>query len=112
MRRVSQERTIEVQLAGPDGAGQAADAIRRLAPDATDVAVSPAEAMVRFRSSLPDRALGAVLAGLVRAGVEVTQFRELPSDLEDAFLSVTRNDGMDAADAAPTAGGVGAGGRS
>ncbi|MCR4412207.1 MAG: ABC transporter ATP-binding protein [Thermoguttaceae bacterium] len=112
MRRVSQERTIEVQLAGPDGAGQAADEIRRLAPDANDVAVSPAEAMVRFRSALPDRALGEVLAGLVRAGVEVTQFRELQSDLEDAFLSVTRDDGADAADASPTANTARAGGRS
>ncbi len=118
MRRVSQERTIEVQLAAAEAAPHAAETVRRLAPDAGDVAVSAAEAAVRFRSTMGDRRLGEVLAGLIRSGVEVTQFRELQTDLEDAFLSVTREEAAEPADAeaAPAAGvavadGAGVGGR-
>ena len=32
---------------------------------------------------------------LVTAEIDVTQFREIPSDLEDAFLSVTRDSEQD-----------------
>ncbi len=92
MRRVRQQRTIEVQLASAEGLEQAAAAVRELAPEADDVAPSLAESVVRFRSAMPERRLGELLAGLVAAGVEVTQFRELHVDLEDAFLFVTHED--------------------
>ncbi len=92
MRRVRQQRTIEVQLAAAEGLEQAAAAVRDLAPEAEEVAPSLAESVVRFRSAMPERRLGELLAGLVAAGVEVTQFRELHVDLEDAFLFVTHED--------------------
>jgi ABC-2 type transport system ATP-binding protein len=46
--------------------------------------------MVRFRTSKPESELGALLAGLVGAGLKVTQFREVQTDLEDAFMTFAR----------------------
>ena len=45
------------------------------------------------------------LAALIRAEIEVSQFRELQSDLEDTFLSITRQATADAKSAALVAAG-------
>lgn len=90
MRSVSEQRTIEVLLAESTRVDQAAEVIRaHIEPDA-EISPSPSEAAVRFRTTRPERELGTLLAELVAARIDVTQFRELQSDLEDAFLSVTR----------------------
>ena len=81
MRRVTQQRRIEVQLVTAERIEQAASLVRQLASEATDVTAHPAEAVIRFRSAMPDRRLGEVLGGLVQAGTAVAQFRELQSDL-------------------------------
>jgi hypothetical protein len=60
--------------------------------DEASVVASEAEAIVRFQTDRPDEDLGEVLAQLVGAGVRVAQFRAVVSDLEDAFLTVTRSD--------------------
>ena len=49
---------------------------------------APAETMVRFSTSLSDEALAPLLSHLVQEGEAVAQFREVATDLEDAFLSV------------------------
>ena len=91
MRSVSQQRTIEVQLDSEAGLDQAAHLVRKsIEPDA-EVEESPSEAIVRFRTSKSEKELGGLLAKLVAADIEVTQFREIPTDLEDAFMSVTGN---------------------
>jgi ABC-2 type transport system ATP-binding protein len=92
MRQISQERTIEVQLAAANQAKAAMDAIRPLIEDGADLNASETEATVRFRTAKPEEELGAILTKLVQSGVRVTQFRELQTDLEEAFLSVTRAD--------------------
>lgn len=91
MHHVRQARTIEVQTASPESIPRAMEMVRHLVPDATDLAALPAEALLRFRTRLEDARLSEVLAGLVHAGVQVAQFREVACDLEEAFLSVTRN---------------------
>ena len=53
---------------------------------------SETEGLVRFDSNLSDRELAGILAGLLDKGVSVSQFREITTDLEDAFLSVTSRD--------------------
>lgn len=90
MRNVRQERTIEVQLDGPLKLEQAAQRLISHVEAPEKITTSPAEAIVRFRTEQPEDELGAVLADLVGAGLPVTQFREVQADLEDAFLSVTR----------------------
>jgi ABC-2 type transport system ATP-binding protein len=92
MRQVSQRRTMEVQLADGEQVESAARVLREaLSPD-EDVQPSPAESMIRFSTAMSEQQLGDVLARLVTHGVSVTQFRELQTDLEDAFLSVARED--------------------
>ena len=50
------------------------------------------ESLVRFDTARSDTELAAILAALVGLKIDVSQFREIPKDLEDAFLSVTRRE--------------------
>lgn len=92
MRNVTQQRLVEVQLATADQIDQTKSIIRGAIEPGADVTDSAAESIVRFRTGRSEEALGEILAQLVGAGVRVTQFREVPSDLETAFLSVTRSE--------------------
>jgi ABC-2 type transport system ATP-binding protein len=90
MRSVAEQRTIEVLLSESARVSRAADIVREQLGADAEIFPSPAEAAVRFRTATPEKELGALLAALVTAQIDVTQFREIPADLEDAFLSVTR----------------------
>jgi ABC-2 type transport system ATP-binding protein len=48
------------------------------------------EATVRFRTAKQESELGDVLTRLVQAGIHVTQFREVQTDLEEAFMTFAR----------------------
>ncbi|MFM8283393.1 MAG: ABC transporter ATP-binding protein [Planctomycetaceae bacterium] len=91
MREIRQSRTFEVQLCDPAHVEAAGGVVRRRLPETERAAVGlhPAEALVRFDTGSDDATLAALLAELVAAGVPIAQFREVPKDLEDAFLSVT-----------------------
>ncbi len=91
MHSVSQKRTVEVQLGGEDGVEKAARLVRESIESDAEVSESRSEAVVRFRTSKTENEMGALLARLVASQIPVTQFREIQVDLEDAFLSVTRN---------------------
>lgn len=91
MKRVSQERTVEVQLSAAHELESAAVIIEEFHHEKC-ATISETELIVRFRTQRRDEELGELLALLVRGGIHVTQFRELSTDLEDAFLSVTRED--------------------
>ena len=54
------------------------------------VTAAAAEQTVRFATAKREEELAAVLAALVAAGIAVTQFREVQTDLEDAFMTVAR----------------------
>jgi ABC-2 type transport system ATP-binding protein len=118
MRTVSQERTVEVQLAAAEDLERTSAVIRRALGEGAAPQTSPAELVVRFRTARREKELGELLAALVRENLSVTQFRELQTDLEEAFLSVTRSESVlpDEAGAAavstrsPAAVPVGAGG--
>lgn len=92
MRQVSQRRAIEVQLPSEDAVAAAVQNLREKLGEDETITASPAEAAVRFETTKSDEQLSDVLAALVGAGVRVSQFRELQTDLEDAFLSVIRKD--------------------
>jgi ABC-2 type transport system ATP-binding protein len=89
-RQVSQQRTIEAHLAGAGQIAIAADIIRRCIEPGAEVIEASAEEAVRFRTALPEAELGKILAQLVQEGIQVTQFREEQTDLEEAFLSFAR----------------------
>lgn len=89
-RQVSQRRTVEVQLNSEAEVNQAADLIRQHVEEQAEITPSPAERSVRCQTSKPEAELGSILSALVSAGIQVTQFRELQTDLEEAFMSFAR----------------------
>lgn len=96
-RQFQQKRTVEVQLASADEIGKAIPVIEASVSESDEITPSPAEAIVRFQTTLPDDELGRVLVKLVEAKILVTQFREVAGDLEDAFLTVTRAEDAESA---------------
>lgn len=90
MKQVRQKRTFEVQLSSGEQVDKAAAQVTEALGEETPVSTSSTEAIVRFDTDQSDDLLADLLADLIRGDVRVTQFREVPSDLEDAFLSVTR----------------------
>jgi ABC-2 type transport system ATP-binding protein len=86
-QQVSQQRTIEVQLVEAGSTARAAELIGQMLKEDCEVHPSPSEAIVRFQTSRSEAELAGVLSELVHNEVGVTQFRELPTDLEDAFMS-------------------------
>jgi ABC-2 type transport system ATP-binding protein len=94
MRQISQRRKFEVQLVDSEqlqAAGQVVTSSFGSEAEA-DVTLSEAESIVRFDTDLPDQELAGILATLLDKGISVVQYREIPTDLEDAFLSVTSQD--------------------
>ena len=92
MQAIRQRRTFEVQLVEAAKAPEVASAVMRGLDESEQrsVAAHDAEAVVRFQTSRSDADLADLLGGLVRANLGVAQFREVPTDLEDAFITVTR----------------------
>ncbi len=104
-RQISQQRTIEVQLTDGDQVTAAAEVIRRHLEAGADVTPAEAEAAVRFRTARSESELGDLLAELVHAGVRVTQYRELQTDLEEAYLQFAQPVEGDSPAAEPVAAG-------
>lgn len=90
-RDISQQRLIEVQLADPEQLKTAEGLLQECVEEDAEVLGSAAEAALRFRTEKRDVDLGNILTHLIQNGVLVTQFRELQTDLEDAFLNVAQN---------------------
>ena len=93
MQQVSQRRVIEVQLLSADDVDKTVQLIRDFSGPQTEVTPAPAEAMVRFSTIGDEGELADMLVKLAQAKVRLSQFREVPMDLEDAFLSVTKQHG-------------------
>ena len=90
-RQFQQKRMVEVQLASAEEIGKAVSVIEAAIDEADEITPSAAEAIVRFQTAKLDDDLGRILVRLVEAQVQVTQFREVAGDLDDASLSVTRD---------------------
>ncbi len=88
MRSLNQRRTMEIQLLSGADIAAAADQLGQRLGEAETVTPAPAEAILRFETTKTDIELSELLAGLMSAGLPISQFRELQSDLEDAFMSV------------------------
>jgi ABC-2 type transport system ATP-binding protein len=86
-RQLSPQRTVEVLLTEAEQVVPAADIVRRHVESDAEVVVSPAEFAVRVRTARDDAGLAELLAALLGAGVRVVQFREVQTDLEEAFMT-------------------------
>ncbi len=90
LRELDQNRMIEIQVPSSEAVNQAVAVLRESLDKSVEVNASLAELTIRFRTALDDQELSQLLAKLVQASVPITQFRELQTDLEDAFMTVTR----------------------
>jgi ABC-2 type transport system ATP-binding protein len=90
LRELDQNRMIEIQVPSSEAVNQAVAVLRESLDKGVEVNASLAEKTIRFRTALDDQGLSQLLAKLVEAAVPITQFRELQTDLEDAFMTVTR----------------------
>ena len=81
---------IEIQVPSSEAVNQAVAVLRESLDQGVEVNASLAELTIRFRTALDDQELSQLLAKLVQSSVPITQFRELQTDLEDAFMTVTR----------------------
>jgi ABC-2 type transport system ATP-binding protein len=89
-RSVRQVRSIEVLLSCADQIDLATRIIRASIEPGMEVTASSAESTVRFQTGKREEELAGVLTALVSASVAVTQFREVQTDLEDAFMTVAK----------------------
>jgi ABC-2 type transport system ATP-binding protein len=88
--QIGQSRMIEIQLASPDQLTAASELVSPLLPADCEVTSSQAESLLRFRSNLSDQQMSEIIQKLVQASISISQFRELQTDLEDAFVSVSQ----------------------
>ncbi len=92
MSKLCPQRNYEVQLATSEAMEQGEKTLRGMLTDSEPISASPAELTLRFPTVRSEAELSEVLYRLVGAKVPVVQFREVTSDLEDAFLSVAGKD--------------------
>lgn len=92
MSSLCPQRSYEIQLASASHITQAEKVLGQLLLDSEPLTSSPAELTLRFPTVRTEPELAELLNQLVAAKLPVTQFRELTSDLEDAFLSVAGKD--------------------
>ncbi len=74
----------------PENLEAAAARVREELEEGVHVTISKTESIVRFRTSADDEKLSALLREMVTSGDKVSQFREVAGDLEEAFVSATR----------------------
>jgi ABC-2 type transport system ATP-binding protein len=87
-RQLSQLRTMEVLLTSAEGIDRVVAMVRSHVEPGADVSGSPAELAVRFRTAKGEEELAGLLTALVGGALGVTQFREVQTDLEEAFMTV------------------------
>jgi ABC-2 type transport system ATP-binding protein len=88
MERLCPQRSYEVQLAHEAQLAIAKKTLTSLLENSESIQTSEAERTLRFPTSRSELEMAKVLQQLVQSGVAVSQFREMASDLEDAFLTV------------------------
>lgn len=103
MRDIQQRRTFEIQLVDHEQVERVSGLVESWSNETnheSEVTGSVTEAMVRFTTGLNDREITPLLTYLVGQGEAIAQFREVPTDLEDAFLSVANKSHADDASSA------------
>ena len=91
-RQLSPRRPLEVLLTQADQIDAAIAVIRKHIEVGAEITSSLAEAAVRFNTARREEQLAGLLADLIQSGVTVAQFREVQTDLEEAFMTFARSD--------------------
>jgi ABC-2 type transport system ATP-binding protein len=87
-QQVRQRRMFEIEMATTGCMQVAQSLIARQALDIPSLTASLEERTIRFYSAEPDFDLSDTLSLLVSAGLKVSQCREVPMDLEEAFMTI------------------------
>lgn len=103
MRQIQQRRTFEVMLLEETALIPVAETLQawlgekegELAPKGNEITQSETERIVRFTTALTDEQLSPLLGQLIAGGETILQFREVTTDLEDAFLHVAGESNQD-----------------
>ena len=90
LKQVRQRRLLQVLMARRDQADAMAAFLRDRLGDDAEVTVSEQEGEIRIATDADDETMARLVADAIGQGLIVGQFSEVPMDLEDAFLSVTR----------------------
>jgi ABC-2 type transport system ATP-binding protein len=91
-RQLHQLRPMEILLGDSVRLEGVVQTVRQHIEPGAEVTASPAEAVVRFRTARSEEELATLLAALVQARFGVTQFREVQTDLEEAFMTLAKAD--------------------
>ncbi len=89
-RELSQKQTIEIQFLNASRLEAASQRVQQILGQETELTISAAESIVRCRTSAGEEKLSGLLRTLITEGFEISQFREVAGDLEEAFISAAR----------------------
>ena len=89
--QLGQMRMVEIQLNGNTDLDRAQEIVKRELTLA-EIAGSRTEQLIRFRANVTEDSMQALLTTLISEKIAISQFREVQTDLEDAFLTVTKED--------------------
>jgi ABC-2 type transport system ATP-binding protein len=92
-RQLHQLRPMEILLTDAGQLAKVAEVVRQHIEPGAEITPSAVEGVVRFRTAKDEDELAGLLTALVRAGLGVAQFREVATDLEEAFMTVAREGG-------------------
>src|SRR5207248_11215897 len=90
-RQLHQLRPMEILLTNANRIDRVVEVVKKYVEPGAEIRPAPTEAVVRFRTAKREEQLAGLLTALVAAGVGVTQFREVQTDLEEAFMTVARS---------------------
>lgn len=88
MRKLCPRSTLEIQLVDGEQIEAVTAFLEHRREGSELICPSPAESLVRLETQRTDRESAALLRELVQQGIEISQFRVLQSNLEDAFVKV------------------------
>lgn len=91
-RQLNQTRPMEVLLTPGEPLERVAEIVKGHLEPGAEITTSQTEGVVRFRTARREEELTGLLAALVSSGLGVAQFREVQTDLEEAFMTVARTD--------------------
>jgi len=89
--QLGQMRMVEIQLNGNADLDRAQEIVKRELTLA-EIAGSRTEQLIRFRANITEDSMQDLLNTLITEKIAISQFREVQTDLEDAFLTVTKED--------------------
>lgn len=88
MREVRQKRVMEISVL--KGAAEAREVLAGAPGEWQEVSGAKSQNLLRYEVQADEKQLAETLYQLLKRGIPVANFAEVPADLEDAFMTLTR----------------------